>query len=79
VIKSGNRDKLLQHLNQNEIQSLIHYPIPVNHQKAFLGQKDEVFENSAVFTDAILSLPIYPGLAKKDINKIIKTVNEFKS
>ena len=79
VIKSGNRDKLLQHLNQNEIQSLIHYPIPVNHQKAFLEQKDEVFENSAVFTDAILSLPIYPGLAKKDINKIIKTVNEFKS
>jgi dTDP-4-amino-4,6-dideoxygalactose transaminase len=79
VIKSGNRDKLLQHLNQNEIQSLIHYPIPVNHQKAFSGQKDEVFENSVVFTDAILSLPIYPGLSEKDINKIIKTVNEFKS
>jgi dTDP-4-amino-4,6-dideoxygalactose transaminase len=78
VIKSKNRDKLLQHLYKNEIQTFIHYPIPVNRQKAFLGQKDEIFENSVAFADAILSLPIYPGLAKKDINKIIKTINEFK-
>ena len=79
VIKSKNRDKLLEHLHKNEIQSLIHYPIPVNCQKAFLGQKDEIFENSAMFADDILSLPIYPGLSEKDINRIIKTVNEFKS
>jgi dTDP-4-amino-4,6-dideoxygalactose transaminase len=51
----------------------------VNRQKAFSGQKDEIFENSIIFADAILSLPIYPGLSKKDINKIIETVNEFKS
>ena len=79
VIKSGNRDKLLEHLQKHEIQSLIHYPIPVNCQKAFLGRKDEIFENSAMFADAILSLPIYPGLSKKDINKVTKNVNEFKS
>lgn len=79
VIKSKNRDKLLEHLHKHEIQSLIHYPIPVNRQKAFLGQKDELFQNSAMFADAILSLPIYPGLSENDINKIIKTVNEFKS
>jgi len=79
VVKSKNRDKLLEHLHENEIQSLIHYPIPVNRQMAFLGQKDEIFENSDKFADVILSLPIYPGLSKNDINKIIKTVNEFKS
>jgi len=79
VIKSKNRDKLLEHLHKNEIQSLIHYPIPVNCQKAFLGQKDEIFENSVMFADAILSLPIYPGLSEKNLNTIIKTVNEFKS
>jgi len=78
VIKSKNRDKLLEHLQKHEIQSLIHYPIPVNCQKAFLVQKDEIFENSTMFANAILSLPIYPGLFENDINKVIKTVNEFK-
>jgi dTDP-4-amino-4,6-dideoxygalactose transaminase len=78
VIKSKNRDKLLEHLHKHQIQSLIHYPIPVNCQKSFLDQKDEIFENSAMFADVILSLPIYPGLSKYDINKVTKNVNEFK-
>jgi dTDP-4-amino-4,6-dideoxygalactose transaminase len=79
VAKSRNRDKLMAHLLNNGIQTLIHYPVPVNRQKAFPVQKDETFENSDRFADAVLSLPIYPGLSKKDINHIIRSVNEFKS
>lgn len=79
VVKSENRDKLMDHLLNNGIQSFIHYPIPVNRQKAFKWQKDENFEISDWFSDAILSLPIYPGLSKSAINQIIRTINEFKS
>jgi len=79
VVKSANRDKLMEHLLNNGIQSFIHYPIPVNRQKAFNGQKDEIFEISDRFADSILSLPIYPGLSKNAINQIIQTINEFKS
>jgi dTDP-4-amino-4,6-dideoxygalactose transaminase len=78
VVKTSRRDELAEYLKANEIQTLIHYPIPVNRQKAFQGQKDEILENSFEFADSILSLPIYPGLAKKDIDQIIQTVNEFK-
>ena len=78
VVKSACREKLTEHLLKNGIQSFIHYPIPVNHQKAFKWQKDETMEISNQFADAILSLPIYPGLSKNAINHIIQTINEFK-
>ena len=78
VVKSSNRDKLAEYLQTKGVQTYIHYPIPVNRQKAFQWQKDEIFENSAHFADSILSLPIYPGLSKDDLNLIIQTINEFR-
>ena len=78
VVKSHHRDKLAEYLQLKAIQTFIHYPIPVNKQKAFLWQKDEIFENSSQFADSIISLPIYPGLSKVDLNQIIQTINEFR-
>lgn len=78
VVKSQNRTPLIVFLQKNGIQSFVHYPIPVNRQKAFKWQKDEIFENSDKFADTILSIPIYPGLNKKNIDQIIHAINEFK-
>ena len=78
VVKSNYRDQLSKYLQDKGIQTYIHYPVPVNRQKAFEWQKDDVLENSDIFADSILSLPIYPGLSKNDLNQIIRTVNEFK-
>ncbi|HEY3370935.1 MAG TPA: DegT/DnrJ/EryC1/StrS family aminotransferase [Prolixibacteraceae bacterium] len=78
VVKSTRRDQLSGYLLEKGIQTLIHYPIPVNRQNAFPWQKDEVFENAYSFADSILSLPIYPGLSKQHLDQIIQTVNEFK-
>jgi len=79
VVKSHNRDKLINYLTANDVQSLIHYPVPVNKQKAFPQKKHEELEISNKFADSILSLPIYPELNKKDLNQIIKVINEFKN
>lgn len=78
VVKTAYRDQLSEHLKAHGIQTLIHYPVPVNRQKAFKWQKEENMEISVEFADSILSLPIYPGLAKKDVDQIIQTINEFK-
>lgn len=78
VVKSHHRDKLAEYLHNKDIQTFIHYPVPVNRQKAFLWQKDENLENSIQFADSILSLPIYPGLSKQHIDQIIQTINDFK-
>lgn len=78
VIKSHRRDQLSEYLKAHDIQTLMHYPVPVNRQKAFKWQQEENMENSLEFAESILSLPIYPGLAKPTIDQIIQTVNEFK-
>jgi dTDP-4-amino-4,6-dideoxygalactose transaminase len=78
VVKSNQRDKLLGFLHDRGIQVFIHYPVPVNRQKAFQWQKDEILENSFRFADTVLSLPVYPGLNKKNIDQIIQAINEFK-
>ena len=78
VVKSPHRDQLAEYLQSKGIQTLIHYPIPVNRQKAFLWQKDDQMKHSNMFADSILSLPIYPGLSKQYIDQIIQTVNDFK-
>jgi dTDP-4-amino-4,6-dideoxygalactose transaminase len=78
VVKSHHRDQLGEYLLNKKIQTFIHYPIPVNSQKAYRWQKNERFENSEKFADSILSLPIYPGLSKQHIDQIIQTVNDFK-
>lgn len=78
VVKSSHRDELAGYLQKHEIQTLIHYPIPVNRQKAFKWQKEESMENADEFADRILSLPIYPGLSKQATDQIIQTINDFK-
>jgi len=77
VIQSSQREKLQVHLNKNGIQTLIHYPIPVNKQKAFYFQKDEKLPNAEKFSNEILSIPIRHSLQRKEVDKIIKCINEF--
>jgi dTDP-4-amino-4,6-dideoxygalactose transaminase len=78
VIKSDRRDDLIEYLKANQIQALIHYPIPVNQQKAFLNQKNVKFEVSQAFTNEILSIPLYPDISEANLNKIVNTINGFK-
>jgi len=78
IIKTKNRDKMIEHLKKNEIQSYIHYPVPINKQKAFKNQKDEDLNDSQTFANEILSIPIYPEIELSSLIKVVKSINEFK-
>ncbi len=77
VVKTKQREVFMQYMKENNIQILLHYPIPVNQQKAFYWQKDELFECSARFANEIVSLPLYPELHQPEIEKIVNIINEF--
>ncbi|MDY6934886.1 MAG: DegT/DnrJ/EryC1/StrS family aminotransferase [Spirochaetota bacterium] len=77
VVRTHKRDDLLMHLKRAKIQSLIHYPIPINKQKAYPYQQNECFENTELFADTILSLPIFPELNTDELKTIVKVINEF--
>jgi len=77
VLKCEDRDDLLSYLSSKNIQALIHYPIPVNEQKAFPFQKNENFPNTVKFSKSVLSIPIHNYLKKKEVEKIANTINNF--
>jgi dTDP-4-amino-4,6-dideoxygalactose transaminase len=77
VLKSPERDRLLSYLQKNGIQGLIHYPVPVNRQKAFPWQKEEVFHHTEELASTVFSIPVYPELAIDDAEYIINTLHAF--
>jgi len=77
VVKSNNRDKLMNHLTKNGVETLIHYPLPINKQKAFFKMGNGTYKNADEITKQILSLPINPWLKDDEINSIIEIINSL--
>ena len=81
VIRSRFRDELKLFLEKNNIFPLIHYPIPIHKQKAYLNSsnnKSIKLTNTEFVSNQILSLPMYPELNELELKYIVKTLNEFK-
>jgi dTDP-4-amino-4,6-dideoxygalactose transaminase len=79
VISSYYRDKMQQYLLANEIQTLIHYPIPPHMQQAYshLGYAKGDLPIAERMADTCLSLPIWPGMSINDIQWITQKINLF--
>jgi len=79
VIRTRYRDALQKYLLESEVQTLVHYPVPVHLQPAY--DKKCVIPNPLLNTERIsseiLSLPIYPELSSDDVNHITDLVEKF--
>ena len=71
------RKKVVRNFDQNEIPSMIYYPIPLHLQDAFknLGYSSGDFPESERIAKRIFSIPMHPYLNKSDQDKIIEVVN----
>lgn len=79
VIRTRRRDELQRHLADQGIGTLIHYPVPVHLQEAYadLGLGEGSLPNTETCAREILSLPLYPELADKDITEVAEAINRF--
>ena len=78
VIQVDKRDKLINYLKKKNIQTAIHYPIPIHKQVAYINKfGNEKYVNTETQSKKILTLPINQYLTKKQIIYISKTVNDF--
>lgn len=73
------RDNLKSFLQENNIASGLHYPIPLHKQKCFesLGYKNGEFPVSEKLADGGLSLPMYPELTNDQIEYVSEKIREF--
>jgi len=81
VVQTKYRDELKEYLSQNEIDTAIHYPIPIHLQPAAkkLGYKVGDFPVTERQSKEILTLPVNQYLEKIDLKRIVSVINQFES
>jgi dTDP-4-amino-4,6-dideoxygalactose transaminase len=77
VVRCRNRDLLQSYLAGNNIQTLIHYPIPPHKQKAYKEWNDYSLPITETIHNEILSLPISPVMTLNEIEEVCQAVNRY--
>ena len=77
VVTVKDREHFVNYLKQNQIETLLHYPIAPHKQVALkefsalqLPLTEQIHKN-------IVSLPISPVITEKEITQIIQTLNKY--
>jgi dTDP-4-amino-4,6-dideoxygalactose transaminase len=78
-IRFMGRDALRDHLGARNIQTAVHYPIPLHLQPAFafLGMKEGAFPESERAAREVLCLPIYPEMGDGDVAYVIEGIRSY--
>lgn len=77
VVQVTDREKLQQHLAENGVQTLIHYPIPPHKQQAYKEWNNLSYPISEKIHKEVLSLPISPVMTDEEVTKVIEAVNAY--
>lgn len=80
VIRTDRRDGLMEYLNEKDIGTIIHYPIPphLSEAYAYLGKKAGDYPITERYANTVLSIPLYNGMTDEEQDIVIKAINEFK-
>jgi len=77
TITCQKRDDLREYLSERNIPTAVHYPKPLNKQPVFQSNTNVVCPVSENLSRTVLSLPMHPFLADKEIISITNAVREF--
>ena len=76
-IRCEERDRLQKYLEENGIQTLIHYPTPPHKQGAYKEWEKESYPISEEIHRTELSLPISPVLTDEEVKWVVEVINEW--
>ncbi|MDE7479085.1 MAG: DegT/DnrJ/EryC1/StrS family aminotransferase [Lachnospiraceae bacterium] len=80
VVRCAERDSLQKALEQNDIQTQIHYPVPPHLAKCYahLCHKKGEYPITEAYADEVLSLPIYTGMTAAEQEYVIEQINSWR-
>ena len=82
LVGEGMRDSLHDYLEENEVGTVIHYPIAPHKQECYAKEKWNVPQLCLPITERIadeeLSLPISPSHRMDEIERVVDLLNEYK-
>lgn len=73
------RQRLQAHLDSVGVQTHIHYPVPIPHQKGCTRMRtvDSGIPNALRHAQCCLSLPCHPGVTDDEVAVVVEAVNSF--
>lgn len=77
VIRTKKRDELQKYLQDNGMQTLIHYPLAPHKQEAYKEWTNKNYPISEQIHDEGLSLPISGVQSLEDTEKVVEVINGF--
>lgn len=74
---SIDRNEMQTFLKENGIPSIVYYPVPLHHQKAYRKEYDEVFQVTEYLSQKVLSLPIHTELTRGEQEYIVSKIKSY--
>lgn len=71
------RDELQTYLQENGVQTLIHYPIPPHKQQCYANLKNLRLPVTERLAATELSLPVSPVMSHTEANEVVRLINNF--
>jgi len=78
VVRHPERDRLQRYLAENDIQTLIHYPLPPHKQKAYRIWAGLSLPLTEQIHREVLSLPVSQVMEEEEYSKVTEIINNFR-
>ncbi|MBL7071877.1 MAG: DegT/DnrJ/EryC1/StrS family aminotransferase [Candidatus Omnitrophica bacterium] len=77
-VEGGRRDRLLNFLNENGVESRVYYPVPLHLQECYkeLGYREGDLPEAESAAQETLALPLFPEMDEGQVNVVIDTVKK---
>lgn len=77
VVRVKNRELFQNYLQQNGIQTVIHYPVPPHKQLAYKELSVLSLPITELIHQEVVSLPISPVMTNDEVSYIIEVINQY--
>lgn len=79
VVRTDEREELIRHLENRDIGTIIHYPVPPHLSEAYryLGLKRGDLPYTEQLADTVLSIPMYNGMTREEQDAVIDALNAY--
>ncbi len=77
VVRHPKREEFIKYLEDNGIQTNIHYPLPIHHQNAYREYRHLSLPITEQIHREVVSLPLNTVLTDAEVGRIISTINQF--
>lgn len=78
AVRHPEREKFTRFLEDNGIQTNIHYPLPVHHQNAYSEYRHFPLPITEQIHREVVSLPLNTVLTDAEVSRVIDVVNRFR-